>query len=225
MIPGHTTGHQLSAELFSHMSFLDSVNGVDARGSNFYDIGGDQIFNFYRTFSTDQIFDQLPTPTAETLRLPISNPEELIQRRALALAYLSPTGSGPDDIPRLIANIISLIDHGSASCAYDPLKLELELLHQTLVFSALGVKAYQCTQLGQSLTAVMNPELVQCVDVLQDLFRAIQTYRQGLWFTPIRSLWHKVWRSGCEIDELVLWKRKLHARRTSLATIVMAMRS
>jgi hypothetical protein len=208
---------------------LHHANVVDASGSTFYDIAGDQILNFQLIVSgsnANDILHQLPRPIADALRSPISGPGDLIQRRSRVIAYFSQSNCGlGDDIPRLITKILALLDHGNVSCSYRGLKTELEALQYTLTLTSLGIKAFENTELGQSLARAVIPELLRCVKILQELFHAIDAYRQGLWGTWIRSFWHVVWRNGCDVDDLDTWRNKLFACRNALGTFVMALHS
>lgn len=208
---------------------FSNASVVDASGSTFYDIAGDQILNFHLIVSgsnPNDILNQLPRPVTDALRLPIAGPGDLIQRRNSVLAHFSKAGCGlDDDIPHLITRIMLLLDHDNASRPFRGLKTELESLQYMLTLTGLGVKAYEDTELGQNLAKALIPELMRCVTVLQELFHAIDTYRQGLWFTWIRSLWHAVWQSGCEGDELESWTKQLFACRRAFEIFVMALHS
>lgn len=228
-----TDGSAVAMSLRSaNMPFFKKANYVDASGGNFFDIAGDLHFYGRPADPTpghafEQLGNERHHPVPDTLRPPTSSPEDLIQRRTLVLEYISQLAIGPnsDNIHRLMANIKLLIDRDDTSWAYKALKPELELLYQISFLSVLGIKSYQYTQLGQSLAQLINPELDRCIVVLQELFFAIDSYRQGLWFTYIRPFWPLVWRSGWEEDELASWRNKLAACRTSLGTCVMALRS
>lgn len=220
------------------MPIFPNANHVDANGCVFNDIAGDQILQFYTVFTglnPDQIVDsesverlqnRVAHPAADAVWSPLSSREDLIQRRSHILTYLSNAAGGPGDVLTLINEIKSLIGRGGpSSCSYVALELELDLLHQTLVFTSLGIKSFQWTLLGQSLAKVINLELVRCVEVLRCLREAITNFRDGLWLTSIWSLWRLVWSSTFGVDELVLWRRKLFDCRRSLGMIVMAMYS
>jgi hypothetical protein len=207
---------------------LRHTNVVDASGSTFYDIAGDQILNFQLIVSGSNTNDQLPRPIADALRSPISGPEDLIQRRSRVISSFSQSNCGlGDDISRLITKIMALLDHGNISRTYRGLKTELEALQYTLTLTSLGIKAFQDTELSQNLAKAVIPELLRCVKILEEFFHAIDAYRQGLWFTWIRSLWHVVWRNGpgCDTDELDTWRDKLFACRNAFGTFVMALHS
>jgi hypothetical protein len=214
------------------MPIFPNSSNINASGSIFNDFAGDQIFHLYTIVSgltPDQISQVHPSrfyhrvahPTADDLRPPPSGCDDLSQRRLLVL---SNTAGGIGDILSLITEIKSLIGRsGRSSCSFVALELELDLLHQTLSFTSLGIKSFQWTLLGQSLAKTINPKLVRCAEVLLRLHKAIDTFREGLWYTSIWSVWRLVWSSAWEVDELVIWRRELFHCRRSLGMIVRAM--
>jgi hypothetical protein len=170
--------------------------------------------------------NRLPQPVSDVLRSQLSSPRDLHQRRKSVFLYFSQTAGVPDEnISHLITEIVALLNCSNTSSIYDGLKPELELLQDTLTFIALGIKAYRNTELGQYVARAVNPALLGCITVLRELFHAIDVYRQGLWHTRIWSLWHTVWSSGFEMDEVASWRKKLIACRRSVGSIIMALYS
>lgn len=197
------------------------ANYVDARGSHFNDIRGDQIIHshHYHILDPDHIPDQCSDKIHHTTPSHILSPEDLTpQQPVVNLSWLN-------DNLQLITKIISLIDLDKTSCAYRTLMAELELLEHTLRLTGLGIKAYHGTQIGRSLAKTIKPELMQCHGILQKLLDEINTYRQTLWYTPIRSFWTLVLRWWGEEDELAARCKELSDRRSSLGIFVMALHS
>jgi hypothetical protein len=214
---------------------IGSTRGVDARGSAFYDIAGDQInvrsiVNICSGRNLNHILQQNLPPMADTpnLRSPHSGLGDGTRRRNLALAYFSQASCGPDgDILRLLSRISPLLEYSdtSSSCTYGALKAELELLEFTLIITGFGIKAYEATVLGQNFARAVSPTIAQCITILQQLFYVIDTTRQSLWYTKIRNCWRQVWRGWFNVDELALWRKKLFTCRIALGTFVMALHS
>jgi hypothetical protein len=199
------------------------INGtyVDASRSTFNDVRGDQIFHFNAFFyglDSDEIFDQLnnrlPSRVADALRSPLTSTKDLTQRRSRVLAYLRRVSGSPDDILCLVRKIRSLIccDLPSTTSRVS-LELELEHLYQILQLTAMAIKAYEYTQLGQSLAQLINPYLLRCIKVLRELCEAIELYQRSHRPTSIWFLWRIVWWYGYEgrkpRDELSICRRSL----------------
>jgi hypothetical protein len=204
---------------------------IDASGSTFNDVQGDQIFHFNTLFyclDPDQIRDQLskqpPCSTGDTLRSPITNAKDLMQRRSRAIAYLRRVSGYPDDILCLVKKIKSMIgDLPSSPSPSSALELELEILYQTLQITAAGIKAYEYTEIGKSLAKLINPYLVQCVRLLQELCQEIEFYKRSLWPTSIWFLWPLAWWYGCEEEKLSALREGLSTCRKSLGMFVKAL--
>jgi hypothetical protein len=207
----------------SDNSFFKDAAGVDASGQ-FYDIGRDCI-----TTTINNYIDLTQNP--EQTRVADQTSDQHLPLRSLIISsverqsVLEILSYGGPDISLLFSQVASLLDHHKALRAYGALKPELELLEQTLVATGFGIKAFRATRIGHYLAETIKPILGQCVNVLQDLFDAVNTYRQNLWPTSIHHLWRQVWHWGCEVSELELWRNKLFGCRSRLAMVVMALNS
>ena len=210
--------------------FLGNAHGVVISESQLNGVQGNQtiIHNHYYNYhpdsdqipvTADQPSDQLATPQSA-----IPSPKDSIQRRSVVLTNLSHAVGVPDEIHRLITDIVWLIDHDK-TCTYEALKLELELLEQTLAATGLGIQVFRCTPIGRRLVETIKPILAQCINILQHLFDTVDTYRQNLSLTSIRYLWHLVWHWGCEVDQLTSWRKRLFDCQRLLGTVVMALHS
>jgi len=210
--------------------FLGNAHGVVISESQLNGVQGNQtiIHNHYYNYhpdsdqipvTADQPSDQLATPQSA-----IPSPKDSIQRRSVILTNLSYAVGVPDKIHHLITNIIWLIDHDK-TCTYEALKLELELLEQTLAATGLGIQVFRCTPISRRLVETIKPILAQCIDILQHLFDTVDTYRQNLSSTSIHYLWHLVWLWGCEVDQLTSCRKRLFDCRRLLGMVVMAMHS
>ena len=106
---------------------------------------------------------------------------------------------------------------------YHHLKLELGLLHQTLVLAGLAIQAYEYTPLGPNLTNIITQEAEQCCLVLQELLDTISTYRLGLKPTHIYCLWRRIFWSGIAMDGLATMRKTLLMVQKSLGTLLKAL--
>lgn len=208
--------------LSSDNSFFNRATSVDASGQ-FYSIGGDcitattTIHNYNGlTQSSDQTRIANQSSDLYSRSLIVSSRE-----RQSVLAILS---YGGPDIHFLFSQVASLLDHHKALRAYGALKPELELLEQTLVATAFGIKAFRATRISYHLAETIKPTLTQCVTILQDLFDVVDAYQKSLW-PFIHDLWRLVWDLGCEVSELESWRSRLFGCRSRLAMVIMALHS
>jgi hypothetical protein len=207
----------------SDNSFFKYATTVEASGQ-FYDIGRDcntTTINNYIDLTRNPEQTQVADETSNQL-LPSRSWIISSRERQSVLEILS---YGGPDISLLFSKVASLLNHHKALRAYGALELELELLEQTLVATGFGIKAFRATRIGHYLAETIKPILGQCVNVLQDLFDVVDTYRQTLWPTSIHHLWRQVWHWGCEGSELELWRNKLSECRSQLGMVVVALHS
>jgi hypothetical protein len=189
---------------------------IDARGSRFYDVGGDQ--NNFIGITNNSVLEHVRRTAKKRPRhdsnisMSTEGDSEVHQiqhkRRKLSpnippcsrdVALQWPTGSAGRKADDLIVKIVQLqIDRGETDRR---LELELEPLRQTLTLTNLALRTFHCTPLGQNLRHSVVPEVEQICVVLKALYDRVDRYRQGLWPTSIRNLWRKVLRRGCEVDE------------------------
>ena len=201
----------------SDISFFSHSTGVIAAGGQFYGIGRDCITihnynnltrNPNQTEMVDQLGDQLHPQSL------IISPDE---RRSVLMILSS-------DIYFILSQVASLLDQQKALRTYGVLKPELELLEQTLVATAFGIKAFRATRISYHLAETIKPTLTQCVTILQDLFDVVDAYQKSLW-PFIHDLWRLVWDLGCEVSELESWRSRLFGCRSRLAMVIMALHS
>jgi hypothetical protein len=215
------------ALLSSMMAF--SHNGyVDARGSNFSQIGRDQNnITVVNNNINIMVFGSAPVShVPDGPQWPTCRPDTLDRGRLPAVTSHPPNVGSASDIAGLIVQIIqALIDCRASSNDYRDLKLELESLHQMLVLTGLAIQAYESTPLGRTLAETINFEVEQCGKAVQELLSEINLYRRSLIPTRLRVLWSQVWYCGREKGELAQWRRKLSARRISIAMFLMALNS
>ena len=204
----------------SDNSFFNRATGVKARGE-FYGIRGDCI-TIHNYNGLTQNSDQTRADQTSDQLLPSRSLIVSSRERQSILAILS---YGGPDIHVLFSQVASLLNHHKVLRAYGALKPELELLEQTLVATGFAIKAFRATRIGYHLTETIKPMLTQCVNVLQDLFDGVETYRQNFLPTSIYHLWRQVWHWGCEVSELESWRNKLFRCRSRLAMVVMALHS
>jgi hypothetical protein len=124
------------------------------------------------------------------------------------------------EILRLLADSVE----SSGSVQYRELKLVLDSLLQTLVFTRLAIQVYECTPLGPRLRNNIDPTAKTCCSVLQDIVDKINRRRKGLKSTPISSIWGLVWWSGAA-DEMSPMIPKLSACQESLGMFLVALNS
>ena len=200
------------------ISFFSHATDVMTSGGQFYGIGRDYITihnysNSTRNPDQTEIIADKPGDQLHPRSLIIS-PEE----RQSVLVILS------SDIHSLFSQVASLLNHQKVLRTFGILKPELELLEQTLVATAFGIKAFRATRIGYHLAEIIKPMLGQCVTVLRDLSDVVDAYRQCL--SPfIYDLWRLVWDLTCEVSELESWRNRLLGCRSRLAMVVMALQS
>jgi hypothetical protein len=215
---------------------LGNPRNTDARGGIYNDVNGDQTHNTTIHHQTINLNISLTGsgPTLHHIGRDIGNdlalltlgPETPYQNEVQAQISQSNARSTSSDIaPVLIIAIVQLLVDPDTSDYCRDLKVELELLHQTLTLAGLAIDAYEYTPLGRSLANIVNQEAERCCVVLRELLDIIDTYRQDLNPTRIWYLWRQVWWSGCDADELASLRIKLSACQKSLGQCLRALNS
>jgi hypothetical protein len=133
--------------------------------------------------------------------------------------------STSDIAPGLIIAIVQLLVDPDSSDYYRDLKVELELLQQTLTLAGLAIDAFECTPLSRSLADIVDQEAERCCIILHELLDRINAYRQGLNSTRIQYLWRQVWWNGCDVNELTSLRIKLSTCQKSLGQCLRASNS
>ncbi|KIM80413.1 hypothetical protein PILCRDRAFT_9594 [Piloderma croceum F 1598] len=214
---------------------LGNPRTTDARGSIYNDVNGDQTHNTTIRHQTINLNISL-TGSGSTLHhiirdigndlaLPILGPETPSQSEVRVQISQSNARSTSDVALGLIIAIVQLLLNLDTSAYYRDLKVELELLQQTLTLAGLAIDAYEYTPLGRSLANIVNQEVERCCVVLRELLDIINAYRLGLNRTRIQYLWRQVWWSGCDVDELASLRIKLSACQKSLGQCLRALNS
>jgi hypothetical protein len=213
---------------------LDNRRNTDARGGIYNDVNGDQIHTtiHHQTINLNisltgsgPTLHRIVRDIGDNLALPMLGPETPSQSEVQAQISQSNTRSTSNIAPGLIIAIVQLLVDTDTSDYHRDLKVELELLHQTLTLAGLAIDAYEYTPLGRSLANIVNQEVERCCVVLRELLDIINAYRQGLNPTRIRYLWRQVWWSGCDDEELAPLRIKLSACQKSLGQRLRALNS
>lgn len=214
---------------FSHSRY------ANASRSTFNDVRRDQINNSNISIGHQTIHINISQPdSGQTLHHVLCNlsdeislssgSKNLSQNMGVSLKF-SGASSALDDAAGLIVKIVqSLMDPESSSHHRD-LKLELELLQQTLTLAGLAIQTYEYTPLGRNMTNIINHEVDHCRVILQELLGIINCYRRSLTSTSIHYLWRQVLWRGSEVEELTSLQMKLVARQKSLGACLMALNS
>ena len=227
-------------------------NYIDARRSNFHNIGRDQnnflTYNLTLNLLPDHVQDHVQysarkrprdndiyTISVSTGNFDHDDKGPRKRRKVLDntdtpplagnVAVRWPSGSAGEAANQLIVQIMQLlIDRGEtgASDYHRRLELELEFLRQTLTLTNLAIQTFEYTPLGQNLGQLVVLEVDKICVVLQKLYDGVNCYREGLWPTSIYKLWRKVWRRGCEMDDEVT---SLRASQHSLGAFLMSLHS
>jgi hypothetical protein len=133
------------------MQTFPNSNYVNASGSVFNDIAGDQILQLYKIFaglSPDHIVDNRPAfSITNTLQTPLTS---LIQRRSHILVYLSTIAGGPDVRSWQLFLIFS--------CG---IKTRVGFTISNTGFHLPRNQNFSGDTTGTSLAKVINPELVR----------------------------------------------------------------
>jgi phage terminase Nu1 subunit (DNA packaging protein) len=125
----------------------------------------------------------------------------------------------------LTVKILQLLIDRRESSDDRALVQELKTLQQILTLVGLAIQTYEYTPLGRNLADNIIPEVEQCRVVLDELFHKINSYREGLFPTSIRNLWHQVRRNGSEVDGLSLMRARLSVHQRSLSEFLVALNS
>jgi hypothetical protein len=113
-----------------------------------------------------------------------------------------PVSFAGDVANSLIVKIVQLVvDRRETGDEYRRLELEPEPLRQILTLTHLTIQAYEYTSVDRNLKNIVVPEVEQIPVALQHLYDKIDGYRQGLWPTSVRDLWHKIWWRACDVDD------------------------
>lgn len=200
---------------------------IDARGSSFYNIGGDQ--NNY-TDITDQLavkrvrhtsIKRLRHHSVDNISMSREDGSDgdgednvlQIRRKRRKLSHDTrpcgrefalqwPTGSAGEVADNLIIKIVQLlVDRGDTGDYYRRLELELESLRQTLTLTNIALQIFERSPLGQNLRDSVVPQVEEICVVLKELYDRVDRYRKSLWPTIIRDLWRKVLRRGYDVDD------------------------
>ena len=201
---------------------------VDARGGTLNNVGRDQ-YNLQLIIdgsTSERTVSCILRDFGLVLPLPTSGPAPLPQRDALARAQHRYGADLVGDIATsLIVKILQLLINRRESSDDRALVQELKTLQQTLTLVGLAIQTYEYTPLGRNLVNNIIPEVEQCCVVLEELFHKINIYREGLYPTSIRNLWHQVRRSGSEVDGLSLLRARLSVHQRSLSEFLVALNS
>ena len=197
------------------------VSHVDARGSNFVNIGRDHNVHINIILPSNHFRGSLDVISHPNPNVGIST-----QSNVVTQTHLSGTGSG-DFAGTLVIKIMQLlIDHGEIDTDLRVLKLQLQLLHQTLILTDIAIWTYEYTPLGVNLSNCIIPEMEHICVALQQLLDKIYDYRQGLSPTSICDLWRRVWWRGCDVDRgIALLRAKLAGHQKLLGEFLMALNS
>jgi hypothetical protein len=216
--------------------FFHQPNDVDASGSNFFDIGGDQttvnnvnVHIHLSLFGSGRRPRHLHTSRNDDHDMSWSNsgPDASPQESAPTGAVPSPaTDLTVDTAVRLVVQITKLlVDRRGSLNTHRDLELKLKLLHQTLILTELAIQEYNDRLLGKILANTITPEVERCCIVLLELLDKVNCTRQGLASTSISNLWQPVFGSRWKGDELASLKTKLCRIQRSLGGFLMALNS
>ena len=204
---------------------------LDARRSNFSTVTRDQN-NFFRPTTVNNfnftIAGYTPEQTVDIIRrLPLATRSSTASESTpLTRGIFDWCTSSPIDIAvRLIVEITHVLDRTAFSTDYRILKLELEVLRQTLLLTGRAIRAYEYTPLGQNLSSTTGSEVEQCCVILEELLNAISGNKQGLIATIIGRFWKVMGWNGNDMDPFVLKRLKLWNSQMSLGSVLMALNS
>jgi len=205
---------------------------LDVRGGTFNNVGRDQYnLQFIIDGSTsERTISNILRDFGLVPQSPTSGPTTLPRRDVLARAqhrYDGGADSAGDIATSLTLKILQLLIIDRRESSDDrALVQELKTLQQTLTLVGLAIQTYEYTPLGRNLANnIIVPEVERCCVVLDELFRKINNYREGLFPTSIRNLWHQVRRSGSEVDGMNLLRARLSVHQRSLGEFLVALNS
>jgi hypothetical protein len=201
---------------------------VDARGGTFNNVGRDQ-YNLQLIIdgsTSERTVSGILRDFGLVPQLPTSGPATLPRRDVLAQAQHRYGADLAGDIAMsLTVKILQLLINHRESADDRALVQELNTLQQTLTLVGLAIQTYEYTPLGRNLANNIIPEVEKCCVALDELFHKINSYRERLFPTSIRNLWHQVWRSGSEVDGLSLLRARLSVHQRSLGEFLVALNS
>jgi hypothetical protein len=198
---------------------------TDARESTFVDIGRDHnhdttIHNLTINVTNFSLWGS--GRTSNHLR---SAQESFSPRRVLEPKYQFEANSVDEIASRLIIEIVQALMSSGFSDYYQPMKLELELLQQTIFLTGLAKQSYQDTPLGPNLASAINQEIERGCIELQELLDTINRYRHGLNSTYIGYVWGHVLWGGEAADRLASLRLRLSVFQQSLGRCLRALDS
>jgi hypothetical protein len=197
---------------------------VDARGVTLNNVGRDQ-YNLQLIINgstSDRTVSGILRDFGLVPQLSTAGPATLPRRDVLALRAHGADLAG-DIATSLTIKILQLLIDRRESSDDRAVVQELKTLQQTLTLVGLAIQTYEYTPLGRNLANNLIPEVEQCCVVLDELFHKINSYREGLFPTSIRNLWHQVRRSGSEVDGLSLLRARLSVHQRSLSEFLVAL--
>lgn len=201
---------------------------VDARGGTFNDVGRDQ-YNLQLIINgptSERTVSGILRDFGLVPQLLTAGPATLPRRDVLARAHHHYGADLAGDIATsLTVKILQLLIDRRESSDDRALVQELKTLQQTVTLVGLAIQTYEYTPLGRNLANNIIPEVEQCCVVLDELFQKINNYREGLYLTSIRNLWHQVRRSGSEVDGLSLLRARLSLHQRLLGEFLVALNS
>lgn len=177
-------------------------NCIDARGSQFNHVCGNQSHIYNITINLGQKRSRNGSVDINENGGDEASPKrrKLLPDTQTHIQDVAPqwlTGSAGEVADGLIVKIVQLlIDRGNTDRI---LELELDRLRQILTLTSLAIQTFKHTPLAQNMGDSVIPEVEHICVVLQGLYDRVDCYWQGLWPTPLRNLWRKVW-SWCEVD-------------------------
>ena len=198
---------------------------LDVRGGTLNNVGRDQ-YNLQLIINgstSEQTVSCILRDFGLVPPLPTSVPAPLRQRHGAQHRYRADLVG--DIATSLTVKILQLLINRRESSDDRALVQELKTLQQTLTLVGLAIQTYEYTPLGRNLVNNIIPEVEQCCVVLDELFHKINSYREGLYPTSIRNLWHQVRRSGSEVDGLSLLRARLSVHQRSLSEFLVALNS
>jgi hypothetical protein len=211
------------------MAFSHSKDAHASR-STFNDVGRDQhVFSHagvhiinYTVVNSPSISEQ----TAQHPPWPTSCPRTSLQgtEDLIPMNHSSVLMSILDTAVGLIVDIVSVL-HIESVDEHQHLERELKLLSQSLILTRSALQVYEHTLLGHSLAKTIYPEVTRCHVVLTDMHAKTTRYRESLHSTSIRGLWHQVWLSGWDRDELAKSRMELSSCQEPLNSFLVALNS
>jgi phage terminase Nu1 subunit (DNA packaging protein) len=201
---------------------------VDARGVTLNNVGRDQ-YNLQLIINgstSDRTVSGILRDFGLVPQLSTAGPATLPRRDVLARSQRHYGADLAGDIAMsLTVKIMQLLIDRRESLDDRALVQELKTLQQTVTLVGLAIQTYEYTPLGRNLANNIIPEVEQCCVVLDELFQKINNYREGLYLTSIRNLWHQVRRSGSEVDGLSLLRVRLSLHQRLLGEFLVALNS